>query len=180
MNLERKDPGYDTGQPFIDACDDVLCNILSFCSYKDLARMYSVSKRMNQVASSPFTRNGACVVIRLTPEMELADAEIESLLSRVALWINVRVIAIDFKFDPTPLGGITTLDLSDCTGVADVSALGQITTLDLSGCTGVTDVSAFRKITTLDLSECTGVTNISNLGQITTLNLSGCTGIATV
>jgi hypothetical protein len=47
--------------------------------------------------------------------------------------------------------GSTSLDLSHCTSITDVSALGGVTTLDLSECDNITDVSALGGVTTLKL-----------------------------
>jgi len=55
--------------------------------------------------------------------------------------------------DVSALGGVHTLDLSDCRGVVDVSALGGVHTLDLSDCHGVVDVSALGGVLTLDLTD---------------------------
>ena len=47
--------------------------------------------------------------------------------------------------DVSALGGVHTLDLSNCKNVSDVSALGGVHTLDLRLCVNVSDVSALGR-----------------------------------
>jgi hypothetical protein len=81
------------------------------------------------------------------------------------------------------LTNLTTLDLSDCGQVSDLSPLAtltQLTALDLSSCEQVSDLSPLGKLTQLawlHLSGCKQVSNLSPLGkltQLTDLDLSGC------
>jgi hypothetical protein len=44
---------------------------------------------------------------------------------------------------------VTTLDISKCTEITDVSALGGVTTLDISECYQIIDVSALGGVTNL-------------------------------
>ena len=50
--------------------------------------------------------------------------------------------------------------------ITDVSALGGVHTLDLSECSNITDVSALGGVHTLDLSECSNITDVSALGGV--------------
>ena len=77
---------------------------------------------------------------------------------------------------------LTSLDLSYCESVTDVSPLAgkSIVDLNLRGCKGITDVSALGNIPTLarlDLRNCDKITDVSMLGGVAFLRLEGCTGI---
>jgi hypothetical protein len=52
--------------------------------------------------------------------------------------------------DVSALGGVHTLDLSDCENISDVSALGGVHSLHLSGCPGISDVSSLGSVHTLN------------------------------
>ena len=82
-----------------------------------------------------------------------------------------------------------TLDLSNCSGVSDVSALAScanLHTLKLTGCFAVVDVSALASCSslhTLDLSGCKGLANVSELAgcaSLHTLKLSRCAEVRDV
>ena len=81
------------------------------------------------------------------------------------------------------LTALTSLNLSGCGQLTDVSVLAgltALTSLDLSGCGQLTDVSVLAgltALTSLDLSGCGQLTDVSvlaGLTALTSLNLSGC------
>ncbi len=83
---------------------------------------------------------------------------------------------------------VTELDLSRCD--AHVSNLTNVTSLNLSGCDGLTDVSLshlsdLTYLAVLNLSGCDGLTDVSlshlsDLTNLAELNLSGCDGLTDV
>lgn len=76
----------------------------------------------------------------------------------------------DDGVDVSALGGVHTLNLS-YTDVVDVSMLGSVHTLNLSG-TEVADVSALGGVHTLELHACERVVDVSALGRVHELDLS--------
>ena len=71
---------------------------------------------------------------------------------------------------------LTSLDLSCCELISDVSVLGNLTqliSLDLSRCELISDVSALgslTQLTSLDLTGCGSLSDVSALGSLTQLN----------
>ena len=79
------------------------------------------------------------------------------------------------------------LDLTGCTGVADLAplaGLSQLNLLCLNGCTGVVDLAPLADLTQLPrlyLAGCTGIEDLAplaSLSQLQELSLFGCTGLA--
>src|SRR3989344_4295611 len=81
------------------------------------------------------------------------------------------------------LGGLNTLDLSNCNNITDesVKMLGNVHTLYLSYCKNITDesVKLLGGLNTLDLSNCNNITDesVKMLGNVHTLYLSYCRNI---
>ncbi|KAG5190413.1 hypothetical protein JKP88DRAFT_275303 [Tribonema minus] len=84
---------------------------------------------------------------------------------------------------------LTSLDLSGCLDVSDVSGISglpALTSLDLSECKALTNISSISnlpKLETLRLSGCaalTDVSGISGLPALTSLNLSRCEALTDV
>jgi Leucine-rich repeat (LRR) protein len=78
---------------------------------------------------------------------------------------------------------ITSLDLSGCVWLTDLSplsGLSQLTSLDLSDCESLTflsELSGLIRLTSLNLYGCSSLVDLSGLSglsQLTSLNLSGC------
>jgi hypothetical protein len=68
---------------------------------------------------------------------------------------------------------VRSLDCSQCSELADVSALGRVHTLKLSFCRQITNVSALGRVAHLDLSHCEGVTDVGGLTGVAFLNITG-------
>ncbi len=71
------------------------------------------------------------------------------------------------------LGSVSTLDLTRCTGIRDVSPLATVKNLNLS-LTDVSDVSSLSRLQELDLSCCYRVRDVSMLGRLRKLVLFNC------
>ncbi len=80
-----------------------------------------------------------------------------------------------------------SLDLRNCTGVADLAPLAGLARLQflyLSGCIGVADLAplaGLAQLRRLDLIGCTGAADLAplaGLARLEVLDLSGCTGVA--
>jgi hypothetical protein len=76
------------------------------------------------------------------------------------------------------LGGVHSIDLSDCDQLRDehITNLGTVSVLNLSGCASITNVSHLGGVKELNLSECRGITSgFECLGGVHSLSLSYCT-----
>jgi hypothetical protein len=97
------------------------------------------------------------------------------------------------------LGGVHTLNLRNCIGVADnphnviindgvrqytgpidITTLGNVVQLNLSYCDGVRDVSFLGNVYDLNLSYCINLVDVWALGNVHTLNLRNCPSVQNV
>jgi hypothetical protein len=72
------------------------------------------------------------------------------------------------------LCNLTSLDLSTCQSIVDVSCFQNIPQLTLNCCLGITDVSSLGRVHTLNLGGCRNIHDVSALGRVYTLDLSYC------
>eukprot|EP01137_Pigoraptor_chileana_P003585 Opistho-2@43906 len=119
----------------------ILCHVVPFLSNKDLASFAGVNSRLRWVLKQ---------VHVYSLNHESSAQYWWSAAFRNAVWADIprerlkldlfRVQIVDG--DLSVLGGVHSLDLSNCYGVLNVSTLGGVHSLTLSGCNRVTDVSA--------------------------------------
>ena len=94
-------------------------------------------------------------IARMYVEMETFREHVRSrVYFRGATYLPLEIkLSGSYIRDVSALGGVHTLDLSECTGISDVSALGGVHTLDLLECTGISDVSALGGVQILIVPE---------------------------
>ena len=93
--------------------------------------------------------------------------------------------AIPSDYDTVRLAntGITTVDLSNHTSLADLTLPSAMISLDLSGCTsleGVLDLSSYTSLTSIDLANCSGITSVILPPSAISVTLEGCTGLTSI
>jgi hypothetical protein len=200
MNMNLSGKVLNTGS-FYSLCPDITRLISEFLNANDLIKFSNVCRMvrhdlhgffditLSEKNSYKFCQdnngNFACRARELTKRGKLRlSSHNYTILDNINGLLN-GVTSMDLSGcseidDVSALSGVRVLDLSGCFKITDVSALGGVHTLDLSDCGAITDVSALGGIHTLDLSDCYGVTNVSNLGYIHNLNLHRCTGVTDV
>ena len=160
---------------FLALNDDIIVHISSFLSEED---RWTLIRKLDNHMLIALTKK-AKVKFRLTHtasrryyEDELFRQTVRLIIARDSngkhfLSLNLRRYT-DIA-DVSSLGGVHTLDLTNCSGITDVSSLGGVHALDLRGCSGITDVSSLGGVHHLNLSRCSGITDVSSLGEVHTL-----------